>query len=167
MPTSRRCFLSRVALAAAALPLARAARAAAPQLIPIETKVISQQPEYYCGWPTVCRQASGTLIVVWSGGREAHVCPFGRTDSMTSDDDGETWTWPRTLIDGAIDDRDAGVMETKNGTLIVTNFTSLASVPLLAKSASWPEAKRRAWEAVQARLSDEARQAELGEWALR
>jgi sialidase-1 len=167
MHTSRRRFLSQAALAAAALPLARAARAAGPQSIPIETKVISQQPEYYCGWPTVCRQASGTLMVVWSGGREAHVCPFGRTDSMTSYDEGETWTWPRTLIDGAIDDRDAGAMETKNGTLIVTNFTSLAYEPLLAKADTWPEAKRRAWLAVHARLSDDARKAELGQWAFR
>jgi hypothetical protein len=168
MKLSRRRFLSQVALAGGAAPFMRTARAvAAPRITVAETKIISQQPEFYCGWPTVARRASGELIVVWSGGREAHVCPFGRTDSMTSHDNGETWSWPRTLIDGAIDDRDAGVLETKKGTLIVTNFTSLAYVPLLAKSAEWPEAKRRAWEAVHGRVSDEVRQAELGQWAIR
>ena len=163
----RRQFLSQAGLAVAALPFIRRANAAAPAITVTETKVISQQPEFYCGWPTVCRQASGRLIVVWSGGRGAHVDPFGRTDMMSSTDDGATWSWPRTLVDGAIDDRDAGVLETKKGTLLVTNFTSLAYVPLMAKAADWPEEKRRAWQAVHSRLSDEARQAELGQWAIR
>ena len=164
MNLPRRRFIQ---LAAAAPFIRRAGAAAAPSITVSETKVISQQPEFYCGWPTVGRQASGRLVVVWSGGREAHVCPFGRTDMMTSTDNGGTWSWPRTIVDGAIDDRDAGVLETKKGTLLVTNFTSLAYVPLLEKSAEWPEAKRHSWHAVHARLSDAERKAELGEWVYR
>ena len=39
------------------------------------TDVISKQPHLYCGWPTLTRRRNGQLWLVWSGGREAHVCP--------------------------------------------------------------------------------------------
>src|SRR5690606_25495461 len=106
-----------------------------------ETRVISPQRQYYCGWPTLARRRNGQLVLVWSGGREEHVCPFGRVEFMTSDDDGATWTWPRTLLDSAIDDRDAGVLETAKGTLLVTTFTSLAYERTLARAErdrQWP-----------------------------
>lgn len=117
-------------------------------------------------------------MVVWSGGRERHVCPFGRVDMMRSDDDGDTWTWPRTLIDGAIDDRDAGVLETAAGTLLVTTFTSLAyqsyeldkAIERAADPAEknpWPEDKLQRWLSVHHRLSEEQRQEELGQWMIR
>ena len=132
----------------------------------IETKVISPQPEFYHGWPTVTRRADGELWVTWSGGREAHVCPFGRVEAMTSRDGGATWTWPRVLLDGAIDDRDSGVLETAKGTLLVTTFTSLAYEPLLIRPRSETDAAR--WAAAHARLPDDAtRKAELGQWLIR
>ena len=37
----------------------------------------------------VCRRKTGELIVTWSGGREGHVCPFGRVEMMTSKDGGD------------------------------------------------------------------------------
>ncbi len=140
------------------------------------TRVISKTPDLYCGWPTLTRRASGQLLVVWSGGREQHVCPFGRVEMMRSDDDGKTWTWPRTLLDGAIDDRDAGVLETAAGSLLVTTFTSLAyeSYELdkaLAREAgelgAWPEEKLARWLSVHNRLNEQQRQAELGQWMIR
>ena len=63
---------------------------------------------------------------MYSGGREYHVCPFGRQEMITSRDDGLTWTSPRVLADSAIDDRDSGVLETSKGTLIATMFNSFA-----------------------------------------
>ena len=60
------------------------------------------------------------------------VCPFGEVEAMISHDSGATWTRPRTLLDSAIDDRDAGVIEMARGTLLVTGFTSLAYEPKLA-----------------------------------
>ena len=36
---------------------------------------------------------------------------------MQSDDQGQTWTFPRVLLDTALDDRDGGIMETSSGTL--------------------------------------------------
>lgn len=173
--TSRRRFLATSALA---IPFI--ARGASPSAKILETKVVSQQPEYYCGWSTVVRRSSGELWVTWSGGREAHVCPFGQVHAMTSRDDGATWTFPRVLLDSATDDRDSGVLETAKGTLLVTTFTSLAYVPYLEKQASFSELKPKGWEtkamateqlarwkAAHARLNDEERKAELGEWVLR
>ncbi len=142
----------------------------------LDTRIISQQPEYYCGWPTLTRRANGELIVVWSGGREAHVCPFGRVDMMRSTDNGESWTWPRTLLDGPIDDRDAGVVETANGSLLVTTFTSLAYESHELEKAlalqphdpnAWSTEKLNRWLAVHSRITAEQRQAELGQWMIR
>jgi len=98
---------------------------AAPSARIIDTKVISQEPQYYHGWPTIARRQDGTLLVVCSGGRQKHVCPFGRVELIVSRDDGAKWSWPRTILDTDLDDRDAGVLETQKGTLIVTTFTSL------------------------------------------
>ncbi len=146
----------------------------------LETKVISQQPEYYHGWSTVVRRANGELWLSWSGGRESHVCPFGQVHAMTSRDDGKTWTFPRVLLDSATDDRDSGVLETTKGTLIVSTFTSLAYEDHLAKATGFadhtdkgwttkamPPEQIAKWKAAQARLSDEERKAELGQWIIR
>ena len=91
-----------------------------------QTCVISHLAHRYPGWPTLARRKNGQLLLVCSGGRESHVCPFGRVELMRSDDGGRSWSWPQTLIDTAIDDRDAGVLETPTGSLLVTTFTSLA-----------------------------------------
>lgn len=164
---SRRRFagLSLAASAAAVLPATRA-RAAAPAVEVLETKIISPQANYYHGWPTLTRTEKGELIVVWSGRREAHVCPFGTVEMMTSRDDGASWTFPRTVHDGPIDDRDAGVLETANGILIVTTFTSLAYAPMVAEGGS--KAKDPAWLALHHRIADEeTREGELGCWCFR
>ena len=132
----------------------------------LETKTITPADEPYAGWPTVARRANGELWVTWSGGRDSHICPMGQVRAMTSKDDGATWTFPRVLFDGPIDDRDSGVMETAKGTLLVTTFTSLAYEErgLLAKQT--PERQLR-WKAAQDRLTAEERKAQLGEWVLR
>jgi len=148
---------------------------AAPAIKLIETKVISHQPEFYVGWPTVARRRNGDLLLVYSGGREAHVCPFGRVELMVSHDNGSSWGWPQVLLDSAIDDRDAGVLETAKGTILVTTFTSLAyEKSLLAAETkkpgdqgAWPPAKLRAWRAAHNRLGPEQRQRALGQWMIR
>ena len=52
-----------------------------------EVATISPADYNYNGWPTVTRRANGELWVVWSSGRESHVCPFGRVESMVSRDE--------------------------------------------------------------------------------
>ena len=146
---------------------------AAEQAKVIETKVISQQPQHYHGWPTIARQHDGTLIVVVSGGRHGHVCPFGRVEMMTSHDEGKTWTFPRTILDTDLDDRDAGVLETPKGTLLVSTFTSKGyeiQMDLIkaGKPTNFVTAETLpAWNAAHARLNDAQRKAQLGEWIVR
>ena len=92
---SRRHFLrtTGVVTAAAWAGIRSRASAAPPSIQLLDTKIISQQPEYYHGWPTVARRANGELWVTCSGGRQAHVCPFGQVVAMTSRDNGATWTY--------------------------------------------------------------------------
>ncbi len=144
---TRRSFLS----AAAATTTLRAAGE--------PPATISQQPAYYHGWPTLARRRSGELLVAYSGGREAHVCPYGRVELIRSRDDGRTWTFPEVILDTAIDDRDAGILETPSGALLVTTFTSLAYEASLAKN--------QRWQAVQSRTTPEQRKALLDCWMLR
>lgn len=141
-----------------------------PQAEIFSTKNISQQPEFYHGWSTLARQKSGRLMLVWSGRREGHVCPFGTLEWMTSEDNGKTWTWPRTLLDSAIDDRDAGVLETANGSILVTTFSSLAYESYISKAASdnsWAKEKMTRWLAAGRRFPEDQREQQLGTWMLR
>jgi sialidase-1 len=156
------------------------ASATSPQAKVIDTKVISQQANLYHGWPTVVRRQNGELWLSWSGGRESHVCPFGQLCAMTSRDEGESWTFPRVLLDSATDDRDSGVLETAKGTLLATTFTSLAYEDSFTKatmmaehtdkgwvSKTMPPERFARWKAAHERLNDEERRAELGEWIIR
>ncbi len=167
---NRRSFIAATAAAGALWSLPRIAKAAAPAAEILETRVISQQPTLYHGWPTLARRKNGELLLVCSGGREAHVCPFGRVELMTSPDGGNSWTYPRVLIDGPIDDRDAGILETAKGTLLVTTFTSLAYEPTLAKAekeGNWESDRLTRWQAANRRLSAERRKQDLGVWMIR
>lgn len=171
---SRRRFLQTTSVLSAAAVTGLPRRAlAAPGANVVDTKVISQEPQYYHGWPTIARRRDGTLLVVCSGGRQKHVCPFGRVESMVSHDEGGKWSWPRTILDTDLDDRDAGVLETQKGTLIVTTFTSLYYEQFIkavenGKSTPFVNAETlSSWQAARDRLSTEERQAELGQWLTR
>jgi sialidase-1 len=157
---TRRAFLGSTAIAA--LPLHAAPRARVDSI-----SIISQQPEFYHGWATLALRKSGELLVAYSGGREAHVCPFGRVELIRSSDGGRTWSWPEVIMDTPIDDRDAGVFETAAGSLLVTTFTSLAYQPLLDRAKDWPAEKLARWQAVNRRTVEKQRQALLGTWMLR
>lgn len=167
---TRRSFLGTVALTGAAAIWPRKVWADGIQAEIFETKIISPQPQYYCGWSTLARQKSGRLMLVWSGRREGHVCPFGTVEWMTSSDNGQTWTWPRTLLDSAIDDRDAGVLETAQGSILVTTFSSLAYESYIDRALqdnSWPAEKLQRWLAEGRSLSEADRRSQLGTWMLR
>ena len=70
------------------------------------------------------KMADGELLVVFSGEREGHVCPFGKTLLMRSRDDGRTWDEPELVTDSPLDDRDAELCVCADGTLIVSWFTT-------------------------------------------
>jgi Neuraminidase (sialidase) len=128
---------------------------------------ISRQPEFYHGWPTLALRGNGELLVAYSGGREAHVCPFGRVELMRSRDGGRTWSWPEVVLDTPIDDRDAGAIETAAGSLLVTTFTSLAYEAVLARARGWSAEKMERWQAAERRTTAEQRRELLGTWMLR
>ncbi|MGZ0167135.1 MAG: sialidase family protein [Planctomycetales bacterium] len=167
---TRRVFLQATTTLAAGALIGASAQAAAPKAIVESVETISFQPHLYGGWPTLTRRANDELLLVWSGGRESHVCPFGQVHMMKSGNGGRTWSFPRVLIDTAIDDRDAGILVTDKGTLLVTTFTSLAYEPGLAKAeaaSSWKSEKLKRWIAARDRLTAEQRQKQLGTWTIR
>ncbi len=172
--TTRRRFFGEITAVSAGLTVLTGTRGqSAPKVVVSEIKVISRQPGVYHGWPTLARTRDGKLLVAYSGNREAHVCPFGQVQLMVSNDDGATWSWPQVVLDSPIDDRDAGVLETSRGTIIVTTFTSLAYERILAKAealsgpGAWTHDRLSAWRSAHDRLSAERRKEELGQWLVR
>lgn len=94
----------------------------------LETKVIcanSDNPFHnYFAWPSVARLQDGRLMMVASGLRMKHICPFGKVVACYSDDEGETWTRPTVIIDTPLDDRDAGVLPFGKNSVLVTSFNN-------------------------------------------
>lgn len=171
---TRRSFMQSALAAGAMGAISQVARSESGSSLPA-TKVISHMPHQYHGWPTLARRKNGELLLVCSGGRQGHVCPFGRVELMRSKDQGESWSWPEVILDGPIDDRDSGVLETAKGSLLITTFTSLAYEPMLQKAEqakegsqeAWDPEKLRSWQAVHGRVSAEQRKTALGVWMTR
>ena len=147
-----------------------------PAIEVLELKVISWKPPLYHGWPTLAKRKNGELLLAFSGGRESHVCPFGRLELMRSKNNGVSWGWPQVLYDGPIDDRDAGIVETAKGSILVSTFTSLAYEPRLTRAEKAMPGEPGAfsdpkllleWQAVHNRLTAEQRNGELGNYLLR
>ena len=88
---------------------------------------------------------------------------------MRSDDDGKTWTFPRVLLDLAIDDRDVGILETARDTLLATTFSSLAYEYQFNNGNinKWDAARQARWRGAHNRISTAERKAQLGTWMLR
>lgn len=157
----------------AILCVAAAARADTAHVL--DTRVISPDRSYYSAWGTVGRAPDGTLAVVYSGGREDHVDPFGRIELITSRDGGTTWSWPRVLMDSATDDRDGALFITRKGTWLVGFYTSVAYQKHLARP-EWRINKIFGDEApahiarselARQRLTPEQEKADVGHWLLR
>ncbi|MFZ2657983.1 MAG: sialidase family protein [Victivallales bacterium] len=126
----------------------------------------------YLGWPTMTRSPqTGRIFVVFSGGRRGHICPFGKVMMISSDDDGRTWSGARILYDGPLDDRDAGVLVTSKGTVLVSWFNSIIYRYFLEKD-DWSAqnltpAERLEWQGISNNISDECLSQELGNWMIR
>jgi len=131
-----------------------------------EHQVICKQPGRYIGWPTVAQKQDGELLVVLSGDRDEHVCPFGKTQIVRSADGGETWTEPETINDTVLDDRDAGILVCRSGVVIISWFTSLAFEQHDYREA-YGDAVVDGWQAVTAGLTDQDREEGLGHWIRR
>lgn len=168
----RRVCLRLLAITVLMIPAKGLVAADKPVIVLDELKVISWKPVLYHGWPTLARRKNGELFLAFSGGREGHVCPFGRLELMRSKDNGKTWGWPQVIYDGPSDDRDAGLVETPKGSLLLTNFTSLAYVGQLDRgekgiAKGFTPTMLAEWRAAHNRLTEAERQQELGCWMWR
>lgn len=113
-----------VVLFLAILPVAAVAQGVRAEIV--ESKIICEEKGRYIGWPTICRTQKGKLLVAFSGDRDQHVCPWGKSQIVSSEDEGKTWSAPVTINNSPLDDRDTGLVETPQGTLVLTWFTSVA-----------------------------------------
>ncbi len=132
----------------------------------ISSGVMAKQPGRYIGWPTVALTDDNDLVAVFSGDRDAHVCPWGKTQMVRSSDMGRTWTAPETVNNTPLDDRDAGIIATSRGTLLVSWFTSLAFDDPRYRS-HYPEEMTRTWRRHAEKLGPEIRKEWLGCWVRR
>ena len=85
---------------------------------------LPKKPLGYFGWPSIARSEDNTLIVVSSGLRALHVCPWGKTVLHISKDNGKSWTDSIVVNDTPIDDRDAGIISLGGERLLISWFTS-------------------------------------------
>jgi len=132
----------------------------------LSTTVLCKQPDRYIGWPTVAKTKDGELLAVFSGDRDEHVCPWGKTQMVRSLDNGATWSDPVTVNNTPLDDRDAGVIVTSRGTVLVSWFTSLAfDDPRYLNH--YPEETTRTWKRHAEKLGPEIRRDWLGCWVRR
>ncbi len=81
----------------------------------------------YEAFPDVCRLSDGRLMAVFYAGHGHLSLPDdkwpngGRVSYSVSNDEGFTWSVPRTLYDSPDDDRDPSIVQLKNGQ-VVCNF---------------------------------------------
>lgn len=125
----------------------------------LRNKVI--EPHRYLGWPTIVKTGEGELVVGFSGDRDAHVCPFGKTQLIRTRNHGATWSDPETVNNTPLDDRDAGLIQTRKGTLLVSWFTSLAF-----ERPSFEAAYNR-YARIGEKIDAETREKWLGNWVRR
>ena len=130
------------------------------------TTVITKEPGRYIGWPTAAKTASGELLSVFSGDRDEHVCPWGKTELVRSFDGGRTWSAPVTVNNTPLDDRDAGILVTAKGTIIVSWFTSLAFDDS-NYTKYYPAEMVKSWKRHAEKLGPETRKQWLGSWIRR
>jgi hypothetical protein len=119
----------------------------------IDHRVICKQPRRYIGWPTIARTPDDVLYVVFSGDRDAHICPFGKTLLMQSVDGGESWSAPEVLNHTPLDDRDAGICACRDGTLVVSWFTAHSDQGV--REPGYPQRLRERWARHLASLDEE------------
>jgi len=143
--------------------------------LPLKTeplRILTQGLTHYHGWPTLAT-VGDELWAVCSGFRAQHVCPFGKVVLFRSTDGGDNWDIPEVLHDSTIDDRDAGILFTARGTVIVTWFTSMAWLDYLRAFRENGNLERHnpnnpeTWEVKERLATHEVVKRELGVRALR
>lgn len=133
-----------------------------------ESRVVIKEADRYHGWPTVAKAADDELVVVFSGRRRQHVDPFGQTLLVRSHDDGATWSEPEVVNNTPLDDRDAGIVILKDGTWLLTWFTSIYFAEHEADlRKSYGNAEVDTWQPYIDAITPELKAEWLGNWTRR
>ncbi len=123
--------------------------------------VVASRPKQMYAWPGITRAANGDIIVAASE-RKFHVCPYGRQVIMRSKDNGASWSLPQEVYNSELDDRDSNLVTLKDGTLVLSWFTSNAFEMYPLKYKDFKDFKGRT-----ARVSEQMRRELLGPWMLK
>ena len=127
------------------------------------SKAICREKDRYIGWPTVTRLKNGDILAAFSGDREEHVCPWGKIQIVRSTDGGETWSEPKTIQNGPLDDRDCGLVVMPDGDVILTYFTSTAYRSKSFLERDWKKDKPQYWwRRHDEKITDQVRREALG-----
>lgn len=129
---------------------------------------IMHEPENkfgYFGWPSITRLESGRLVVVASGYRFKHLCPFGKIVMSYSDDDGLSWSKPKIIYNSPLDDRDAGIVS-KGSQVLITTFNNSKAVQYDASFRYEKEEDRKIMDSKTDTISDAEEAFYLGSWIL-
>lgn len=90
-----------------------------------DLKTVISRPKQMYAWPGIVRAANGDILVAASE-RRFHCCPYGREVIVRSKDAGQSWSLPQEIYNSELDDRDANLCMTQDGTIILSWFTSIA-----------------------------------------
>ena len=118
----------------------------------------------YYGWPTIARMPNGTIVAAASGMRNAHVCPFGRSVFLSSDDDGQTWKGQRVVNDTPLDDRDTGIVSCGGDRILLTWFTTDNRSYREKHTEGFDEERLARWDEGLSRLTVENVRMWVGAW---
>lgn len=119
----------------------------------IKQGIVASRPKQMYGWPGITRAANGDIIVAASE-RKSHMCPYGREVIIRSKDNGGSWSLPQEVYNSELDDRDANIITLKDGTLVLSWFTSTAF-------------EHYSWKERAARVTEQMRRELMGTWMLK
>lgn len=90
---------------------------------PIATSLVAQEPAGAAEprFPDAIRLDDGRLLVVYHYA-DGHTRANGVVRAVTSDDDGATWSAPRTVVENGFDNRDPKLVQLRDGTILLTTF---------------------------------------------
>lgn len=89
----------------------------------IPTAVVAQEPAGTAEprFPDALRLADGRLLVVYHYA-DGHTRANGMIRAVTSDDNGQTWSQPSTIVQNDHDNRDPKITQLRDGTILLTTF---------------------------------------------
>jgi sialidase-1 len=122
--------------------------------------VVCKQPQRYIGWPGIALAENGDMLMVFSGDRDWHVCPWGKIFLVRKAAGEAHFGEPEVIVNTLLDDRDPSLVVLNDGTILLTFFTSLAFADSKIE-------RYKPYEKHSAKLSREIRDRYLGTWAVK